>query len=779
MPIKNEVLTQLGGPVADAPGLQINTGLYEQSIIELGEAAGAARTESLSNQLRTQLYNEEMAFDDELVRLTKERDQAERQADVLDDVGGAYAQAPEEVRSMMRALGREDMAGEQNLIDPNRLGVRKEKIFREFAAKYPRLIPEFLKVASSSGLGGHTDMQTQEMIDYLNDGAVAASAARKSAADAGAEYYKTLSTQSWSLNIRPAPPGASAAETAAWLTEFNRAAKQAAVHDYALKELGIHETGNKYDVEQSTKYVNNIFTYQGPAITKGLMGSLSRELAAHFNVTDIRQIPTTMNFESAEAARVRGRVAYENWKGKYREQFAAVAPQVMSNITPEAWASMFATTDKIAEDLFSTLGTDKFASYVENINKVYEGIWTHNVGPENILTLEMFELASRNGNAIGADLYQSTIPPILGRGAAAAQFGASAPVTQALAIGAQAGGVPVGKPVEERLITPQGLANPQSTLNVGEIAASSEELAKSGGKVDFVNNYIANQQLALAVVPGPGLTPENANKIRQGALAQITGTLAYLERQAVGESSRTGKPYLPDDSTLAILVETLAMPQVTAEVDKLPANTKEYIRRTSGLMLQYELAYIATRAAEDFSQDLASNRSVTNITMFSGGSNPGAEGGLFSLFSGKSLETSSGLISPNAGELFEMHVDNEGIVSIRVRPSAAAVMSPGERTGAASTVLAFDNTHGVRMTNAIRAMKNIGAISAYSDAIDVMRSIEGFPPHLLPEDVETAPGPTSRRGPAKASSSATPASGEAAMLDAARDNAIEEANKER
>lgn len=73
------------------------------------------------------------------------------------------------VDRLNKELAKQELLAKQGKADDTAVVVRKETIYRKYAAKYPGLVPEFDEVAKSSGLGGLNSYTTQFMTNAFNE----------------------------------------------------------------------------------------------------------------------------------------------------------------------------------------------------------------------------------------------------------------------------------------------------------------------------------------------------------------------------------------------------------------------------------------------------------------------------------------------------------------------------------------------------------------------------------------------------------------------------------
>lgn len=721
MPISNEVIPQIGGPVAQAEPLSIDTQGLDRALTNLAGVGSDLLVEKRKSELQSALDAEEGAFNEELRQLVHDRDTTATQ-DTLSPKQTTFDGDPR-VAQMMQDLRKQDNVAEQGLISSSRLGVRKEAIFREYAAKYPRLIPDFLKQATSSGLGGTSSLYTQEMIDYLNDGAVKASADAKARAAASQSYYEEIVKNSRLLGIEPPPPSAGDEQVASWLTVYNEAADLHETYKRNVESSKIYLNNAAVSKDQATQYVNSQFSKNYGSMTTELKGELDAGMARLLGVNDIGQLADLAGTVDLEKAHLEIQNLVTQWKQKLMNRMGA-SGVVGSKISASDWSANFAGIDKFAEGYLALIGTKQVKEKASDLKDLIDLSVRSKADPRRVATAEL--LQRLGGNNIVAAQYNNQ----LSRDIALALRGSD---TVNSSILSESGAAPQD---QAPLMNSDGTVNPmgwnalEAARNDRKFATKLKQEEAAGGYLVTTANILNNPQ-AL-----PNATPETLASAKKGAASQAISITNTLHDEIV-KATKEKRQFLPADLLMNNLVSTLASTGFEEQYKLLPPEQQQFATEVSGPVLTQELAYLARLTSSKLGE-------------FASGTKAGATAGATAALSAydaasagyRAITGQGETPKPYAGskEYFTLNVNpTSGTVTLSLNEDIKADLSTNEQAQARKTMGNFNTTTGKRIGNAIHAMMTMGFVDSYEAGLEFVTSTEGFPQHIVQQDKGTNP----------------------------------------
>lgn len=711
MPIENPILSNIGGPVGQAEPLRIDTQAMDRGFNALGTAVRDVAIERTTREFKAELDKEESAYMDELYNLIQERDTRE----VLESENAAAeaVSTNEQVRSMFAAIKSEDTAAAQGIIDNNRLGVRKELIFREYAAKYPRLIPEFLKVASSSGLGGTSSLQTQEMVDYLNEGAVARQRAIEASASKSQAYLKELEKNSRKLGLEPPPPGSSDDVMVKWLERYTSLAAQHENYTVDLKGHSLYMNGKARNAAEVAQRVNQLVVTHGAAYAGEVSGLISDATASVYGVTDISQLSQAALSGNLDKLRLTVMERIAAWEQQKMIELGG-ATEAGKYISSDQWAAIFAPARQQAEAALALIGTGPTATTIAQLQGIDKARWTAQLPQDVLHAQELAATLSATNSGMTSTLNQE-LADILATGARAT-------------LDATTAGAQVGNATGDRrpLMNAAGTPTPIGGWNAMHAASTSKDLKTQTDKDKYVAEYLAGTD-ALLRSGGSALPPKaNADVVLKGAMSQVVSVFDTVSEKVAAEN-KAGRVYLPEDSLMENLVSSAASDEFGAQFQALSPRDQNVARTSMKTVLDFETAYIANVLNRDlnaYSTQARADQRTLSGTMDALSSFYG--GGL-----GASKKAASLAEYAGEGELFVMTVDDDtGDVAFSINNYVKSKLSPEQRIEAERQIRNITMDRGRRISNALRAQVQIGNYPTYSEALIAASMVEGWPSHL-------------------------------------------------
>lgn len=726
MPIENPIISTIGGPAGQAEPLRIDTQAMDSAFTSLGEVVRDVKVEKTTAQFKADLDKEESAYIDELYGLIQERDTQE----VLEEENQAdgFVSPNPEVRKMMLALREEDAAASQGVIDSNRLGVRKEMIFREYAAKYPRLIPEFLKTASSSGLGGTSSLQTQEMVDYLNDGARQRKAAIKASGAKQAEYRKAIEKNSRILGVEPPPPNSSPEVEAQWLEKYIAAATQNELYMADKKGHALWKNSNTRTETEVKQAFNNLATRNSSAIVGQVYGSLNDYAANVFGVSDVSQLTEAVFSGDLDKQKLDMQAHYDAWKQNEMRQITGAGGG--EHITPAMWKDYFGPADAFVAQVLNLVGTKEIAEKIKGLQSVQKAQYDARLPRNLAYAAELSATLAQTGNQVAKDVSIQT---------------ASALATAIKAnLDAEVAGAQVGEETEGRpgLVNQVGQATPFGGWNAIRAADAVTGIPQIE-KDKLAAEHLANTDAAIRAgdkAPTTGDTAKDA-RVRTGRMAQVVSSFDTVAEKAALANKR-GKAYLPEDSLIENLVKSASSEEFGELFAQLTPRDQAIARDTMKTVLDYETAYIAqllNKRLENFSEHRRGQNRLSMAVFAGMAGAPGAE----------LRDEGNDLGRARAGgELFVMNIDSDtGDISFSINNAAKAELSPAQLAEAEREVRNLTGDKAYRIANALRAQVRVGNYASYEEALLAASEVEGWPKQL--GLAATGPAPAKKRSKAE------------------------------
>jgi hypothetical protein len=703
MPIENPVIQQIGGPVGSAAPVSFDVAGLDRALDAAATVGGGLLIEQRVNELTEALSAEESAYQAELHGLIKERD-APSKNQVL--FGGQEVERDPAVNpqayEMLAAISAETSAHEQGLISQQRLGVRKEAIFREYAARYPRLIPDFLKVANSSGLGGTASLQTQEMVDYLNDGAVQAAKDNQANAAAAGEYRKTLEKNSRILGVEPPPPTAGPQELVSWMDKYLKAAQRHQSFKQSVETTAILSNNREVEGWRVTDSINQVFAANGGAIIDGISAAFDARIGSVVGSNDPAVIAEFIkNSGNADRVRVALQQEAEQYKSQLMRDLGANGV-VGQRISPAQWDAYWGPFNAFVTSYTSLVGTKEFSDtmkYVQEVNKVAA---ENAVGFAEIALQKLSADAARSNNPLAAVVNQNLSESLARRIADAAKSVSHASDLSAYGA-APAGSVP--------LVSPDGKVNATTGYNAFDAARAHKDI-KNPKDVDAAVAVVVDKQRVALEAPKE-ISPD-ATVAATAQVIAVTGELG--DRIITGRAS--GRPYTPDDGLVRATVRALSSDRFLSTAATMDPETQKRLLASAGPVLEQELAYIAYQSNKGMQHSAPAQRSVDNLLFNAAAAMSGGAKGRVDDAPGKAMY------------VIDVH-PSTGAVTLRVRDGVT--VTDENRNAVNTTISRFNASSGPRMGAAVRALKGLGSIKSYEDAYTVMGSALGFPQHLLPE----------------------------------------------
>jgi hypothetical protein len=710
MPIENPIISPIGGPVGQAEPLRIDTQSMDRAISTVGEAVKNVKVERLTRDFKAELDQEESAYMEELYGLMKERDTVEvLQAE--NSVDESVTSNPQ-VKEMLSRLRVEDTAASQGIIDSNRLGVRKELIFREYAAKYPRLIPEFLKVSSASGLGGTSSLQTQEMVDYLNEGAVARQREIEASAAKSSEYLKELEKNSRKLGLEPPPPGSSEEAMAGWLERYVGMASQHEKYMVETKAHTLWANQKERNVETMLEHTNQLVVTHGATFSGEVNGIIQNSAAQLFGVTDITQLTQAMQSGDLERLSLTVRQQAAEWKRNKMIELGGLT-EAGKYITQSQWNNIFAAADQQVEAALAMIGTGPTMDKIKNLEAASKAQWTAKLPTNLRYTNELAATLSATNQGISNKLNEQTANQLTKL--------AESSLLPEIA-GAQTGNV-TGE--RRPLMDATGTPTPIGGWNAMNAANVNPALKTQVEKDKFVAGYLEGTD-ALIRSNGKGL-PEgtDANVVLTGAMSQVVSTFDTVADKVAAEN-KAGRVYLPEDSLMANLVSSASSDEFGEQFQSLSPRDQNIARASMKTVLDFETAYIANvlnKSLNAYStQARGDNRQLT-----------GTMSGLAAAYGNPGGFAQEPSLSEYAGEgeLFVMTVNNDtGDIAFSISNDIAAKLSPRQKLEAEREIRLLTMEKSARISNALKAQVQIGNYPSYEDALLAATMVEGWPSHL-------------------------------------------------
>lgn len=710
MPIENPIISPIGGPVGSAEGAHVEGERLGAALTDLGGAVGQWRTDKVVDEFKNATDTEEAAFMEEQYNLIKERD---KEADILSSHDAIQAAtANPQAQQMLAAMTAADSAAEQGIIDNNRLGVRKEKIFREYAAKYPRLIPEFLKVASSSGLGGTSSLTTQEMTDYLNDGARQRQAELEATRSAQADYRKQIEKNARKLGLEPLPPNATIPQLGAWTEQYIKRAALHGAYTVDSESFSMWQNSVKVDEHAVQQRLNSLFATHGAAMVGELDGVVNEVTAAVYGVSDPTKLGEALSTGDVDKLNTALRARYARWKQDTMNRMGANTPGGQY-ITPTMWQQQFAASDAYMEQVYSTIGTKQTVDKMKMLRDAQIQIVENQLDPVNQALLGA--LSSIKGSSLRAgnahrDISHAVTDEVID----IFQNKASTSMV-------------AGSDDMPALIDKDGNATPWGANNSLRVAEALPDVKDQPTREKLAATHLEIVDEAIrSSDTREDADPTITSSVNNGLLSQVLSTMDY-----VGEKSRMafrrGKTYAPEDSLMATGVRAMASPEFAELFNGLDKNTRASAQDSMSSVLQYEIAYLAQFANNAFAGYSQSARSgAASVDVTKGGFLAGLSGGVAPPLPKETLETSS-----YDGEIFQLNVDQStGEVSFVVQAGALKALPPDQREAATRYARNFTLERGHRFTNALQAQVNLGLYADPVSALEAAAEAEGWPRQL-------------------------------------------------
>lgn len=715
MPINNEIIPQIGGPIAQTEPLNIDTQGLDAALTNLSAVGANVLVEKRKTEFQAAVDAEDAAGNLELQQLIQDRDKTAAM-DVLDQTTSEFSGDPRAIQ-MLHDLRKQDTVAEQGLINPTRLGVRKEAIFREYAAKYPRLIPEFLKIASSTGLGGTSSLYTQEMIDYLNDGAKQANADAQARAAASQNYYDEIVKNSRALGIEPPPPSAGDAQTVEWLGQYLKAADLHERYKRNVETSKIYLNNAAVSKDKAVQYINGVFSSGTGSMITELKSVLDTGMSKLLGVNDIGQLSSLAGNVDLEKARLEVQNLVAQWKQNLMNRMGASGP-TGTKISAGEWAENFKAIDQYAEGYLSLIGTKQVREKADDLKALIDLSVRSQADPRRVATAEL--LQRLGGNNIVAAQFNYKLS-----GDIAKALQGSDTVNGSIL--SEAGAAPVDK---APVMLPDGTPNPTG-WNVLEAARADKKFKTKLSQEEAAGGYLVTTAAILNNLgtPQPGATPEYTQKAKLAAASQVisvTNTLA----DEITKATKEKRQFLPADILMNNLVSILASKGFEEQYNLLPPEQQQFATEVSGPVLSQELSYLAKLTSEKLGKFSSSTHaaSVAPANAALKAVDAASAGYRALVGVGETPKAYAG-----SKEYFSIGIDStSGAVTLMLNDSIKSDLSSAEQAEARRVITNFNATTGKRIGNAIHAMKTAHYIDSYETGLEFVTSTEGFPQQIVP-----------------------------------------------